>query len=122
MLGWLIVISIADGEAPAKLDGANTLASWRCSMGGLDWIDRLVQQGLATFESGNGYPTRYRSTTAAVLPVIRDGRPPAHRGFDVLGDDYFMRAGWVGEFTPHPERIAMCAPTDQISIEAWDQS
>ena len=91
-------------------------------MVGLDWIDRLVQQGLAKFESGNGYPTRYRSTAAAVLPAFHDGQPPEHRGLDVIGDDYFMRAGWVGEFTQHSERIAMCSSTDQIVIEAWDQS
>nr|WP_316643010.1 hypothetical protein [uncultured Roseateles sp.] len=121
MLGWLIVISLADGDAPAKLDDVRTLVSWRCSIGGLDWIDRLVEQGQAKFESGNGYPTRYRSIAAAVLPLMHDGRPPEHRGFDVLGDDYFTPSGWVGDFTRHPERIAACAPTDHLVIEAWDQ-
>lgn len=122
MLGWLIVISSDDGDEPAKLDGVRTLASWRCSMGGLDWIERLIEQGLATFESGNWHPTRYRSTAAVVLPLIGDERPPKHRGFEVVGDNYVVPAGWTGDFIRQAERIAACLPNDPVVIEAWDQS
>lgn len=34
MLGWIVVISIADGEVPTKPNGARTLASWETSLGG----------------------------------------------------------------------------------------
>lgn len=122
MLGWLIVISIADGGAPVKAGDVRTLATWRSSVGGTDWIDVLVEQGLAKFDAGNGYPTRFSTTARAVLPLIVNGKPPAHADFTVHGDDYFTPAGWVGDFTVHPERIAACKPTDCLVIEAWDQS
>ncbi|MFI8618699.1 hypothetical protein ACIGHN_24665 [Acidovorax sp. NPDC077693] len=122
MLGWFIVISIAGGDEPMKVGDVRTLATWRSSIGGVDWIDRLVERRLAKFESGNGYPTRFSTIAAAALPLIANGKPPAHRDFPVYGDDYFMPAGWIGDFTAYVERIASCKPTDSLVIEVWDLS
>ncbi|MFD1839607.1 hypothetical protein [Paracidovorax cattleyae] len=88
----------------------------------MDWIDGLVERGLAKFESGNGYPTRFSATAAAALPLIASGKPPAHGDLSVHGDDYFMPAGWIGDFKVYVERIAACKPTDPFVIEVWDQS
>lgn len=122
MLGWFVVISIASGDEPVKVGDVRTLATWRSSIGGVDWIDGLLERGLAKFESGNGYPTRFSTTAAAVLPLIANGKPPAHGDFPVHGDDYFMPAGWIGDFMAYVERITACRPTDPLVIEVWDQS
>lgn len=122
MLGWLVVIAHTDAPAPVKRDGPRTLASWQTSIGGLDWIDALVSKGAATWCSGNGYPSRYLTSAAKILPLINAGRPPAHVGMTVIGDDYVVPSGWVGDFISDASRIAAAGTSDPIAIEVWDQS
>ena len=122
MLGWLVVIAHAEAPEPVKRDGTRTLASWQTSIGGLDWIDALVAKGAATWCSGAGYPSRYLTSAAEVLPLINAGRPPAHIGMAVIGDDYVLPSGWSGDFMRNAYCIASCRSTDPIAIEAWDLS
>jgi hypothetical protein len=122
MLGWLVVIAHADAPAPVMRDGPRTLASWQTSLGGLDWIEAMVAKGAAKWCSGNGYPSRYLTSAAEVLPLIYAGRPPAHAGMPVIGDDYVLPSGWSGDFMSNADCISTCKVADPIAIEAWDQS
>lgn len=126
MLGWFIIIA---RQQPGERVGANSrpadprvLATWETSIGGLDWIDALVTQGKATRELASGYPTRYLADADVVLPLLLAQQVPAHRDFAVLGDDYVLPAGWVGEVHFHAERIAQCTQDETLVIDAWDQS
>jgi hypothetical protein len=63
MLGWHITIcrQAAGEETPASFESPTSteLAVWQTGIGGLDWIDDLLEKGLAIFLGGNGYPTEY---------------------------------------------------------------
>ena len=56
-----------------------------------------------------------------MLPLIVSG-VPRPKGPLVIGDDYVMPAGWIGEPTIHHSKIAECDPEQLLQIDAWDQS
>jgi hypothetical protein len=58
---------------------------------------------------------------SAIAKVLR-GEIPAHEGSAVVGDDYFLPGGWVGEMELHPERIARYPDDSFVIIEAMDTS
>ena len=118
MLGWGIEIY---REVPGGRSKEALLASWHAGLGGLDWIEALVKQGHAIDLGGDGYPCHYKVTVANLLPSITSG-PPLHTGPMVIGDDYVLPAGWIGNVRIDYEKIAACSPDEWLVIEAWDQS
>jgi hypothetical protein len=126
MLGWYIAIA-RQGERALKFANSrpadpNVLATWDASIGGLDWIDALVEQGKASLESRSGYPTRYTVEASAIMPLLQAQQVPTHQDFAVSGDDHVQPPGWIGNVHFHAERIADCTPEERLVIEAWDQS
>ena len=98
------------------------LASWETSVGGTNWIRDLVKEGKATMsEDSTGYPSRYRCKLAAISKILR-GEIPAHEGTPVVGEDYFLPGGWVGEVELYPERIAQYPEDSMVIIETMDLS
>ena len=79
MLGWHISIyRQADGGAsPATTESIRStrLAVWQTGLGGLDWVQELVQAGKAIDLGGNGYPCRYTAAAENLIPRIEDGPP-----------------------------------------------
>lgn len=99
MLGWQIFIHRqVSGQSPDVTNPTNEslLATWMTGIGGTDWLDALVKEGKAVDLGGNRYPCRYTAIAANVLPKISCG-PPPHDGPFVIGDDYVLPGGWVGE-------------------------
>lgn len=121
MLGWSISIY---RETDCKLNpskrGALRLASWTAGLGGLDWLDRLVELGQATVD-GNGYPFQYSAKARIMLPCFTSG-PPIPRGPVVIGDDYILPAGYLSGINLQQARIEACSPDEILIAEAWDQS
>ena len=124
MLGWQIYIhrrlpeqSLEEAtRAPETL-----LAAWQTSMGGLDWVYELVKEGKAQDLGGTGYPCLYSSVAKYVLPKISSG-PPNYDSQVVIGDDYVLPPGWIGDAKIYHKAIAECLPNEELIIEAWDQS
>jgi len=110
MLGWWITISthFADGE-PAEEHRAAQLAQWETVVGGLSWIDRLVEAGLAQQVQDGGYPSRYTARWADVLPMLGE------RGA-------LIKARRDGPLQWHPERMLVCDPEHVVAIVVWDLS
>lgn len=124
MLGFEILIYRADRVSnPLDIwpEEDALLVSWLVGgFDGLVWIDDLVKGGKATALGGNGYPLRYTALAQHLLPKIAGGIP-SRTGGPILGEDYFLPAGWIGD-PSIKQNLAECPPDQLLLINAWDQS
>lgn len=125
MLGWEIIIHTEFTDSTNESDwrlpkDENVLATWRTSLGGVNWLHQLVSEGKARFLGGGGYPIRFRARVKDVLPLIQDG-PPSHRGSVVVGENYDTTAVWSSKATIRHELFAQHGPDTMIIIDAWDE-
>ena len=129
MLGyWIVVSTQTPEERDANIDRKKSvLAEWETGVGGIRWLEKLVEEGKATKLRGDGYPNRYTSTADIVLPLITgDAIKPADDGIWVFGmdegEEYAQPPGWMGKVNLRPESIRTCPTDAALTIDAWDQS
>lgn len=125
MLGWHISV-YKQGESSASPATAQTsagarLAVWQTGIGGLHWLDELVEAGKAIDLGGNGYPCRYTATAEHLIPRVIDGPPQARNTWmreasDVVTDQ------WAGRTIVDHAAAAQCRPEEWLLVEAWDES
>lgn len=119
MLGWMVLVWRAgDGAA---MDQEPALARWETGVGGLHWLDSLVEADLAKALGGNGYPLRFQ-VRADVFSRTIGGGLPANDSPQVVGDDYVLPAGYNGTLSLDAERLARCPADEWLVVEAWDLS
>lgn len=128
MLGFSISIFPEENYIPSpkywerEKRWSMVLATWETSVRGTDWLDSLVKGGNATLlEGSTGYPSRYRCQLSAIAGILNEG-PPPHQSPQVIGDDYYLPDGWIGEIERHPDRIARCHEDAFVIIETMDLS
>ena len=125
MLGWNIGVYRQGTEAtePATFesDSADRVAVWQTGLGGLRWIDDLVEQGRAVALGGNGYPLRYTARAADLVPVIEQGPPNANTHW-IYGVNDTLGPAWDGKTVFHEDVARDCSPDEWLLIEAWDES
>ena len=129
MLGyWIVVSTQTPEERDAIIDRKKSvLAEWETGVGGIRWLEKLVEEGKASKLRGDGYPNRYTSTADIVLPLITgDAIKPADDGIWVFGmdegEEYAQPPGWIGKVNLRPESIRTCPTDAALTIDAWDQS
>lgn len=119
MLGWdFSVMRFQDADRPGKIP---VLASWEAGFTGDEWIYTLVKQGKAVFLGGDGYPLRFKATTATILAALAGGSPK-HEGGWVFGEDYVQPPGWASGLKIDREAFSQCPPDEELLIEVWDLS
>ena len=122
MLGWEFFITeqVAPGSPKTEIR-RTVLARWMSGIGGTGWVSKLVEDGLASDLGGDGYPCRYLVPAGLLMRTLANGAP-IHSGPLVVGDDYVLPAGWVGEAKIDLEAIKALDPSTLLLVEAWDQS
>jgi hypothetical protein len=123
MLGWEIFID--QKRKPMSVNSSAPcpgIASWRAGLNGTKWIDELVASGQARDLGQNqGYPCRYELTAGVLACVLRQG-VPQHQGPLVIGDNYALPAGYVGDARIDMARLESLPADEPLIVEAWDQS
>lgn len=113
MLGWQVYV---------KQKSDTLIASWCVGIGGLDWLDGLVKQGLAQDLGGNGYPCKYLAKAEVILPKIVPSPPINENAKPTLGDDYAIDTKDSWDIKINQEVARSCKPSETLTIEAWDLS
>jgi hypothetical protein len=121
MLGWHIIIYRKHGKG--SIWDEHTISDWITGPSGTDWLDRLVEAGLAQMtEHNSGYPLKYIGRAKDLLPHLTS-QPTPHSGPDIIGDDYFMPTGWRGTIKIKEHLVSECLESnEEIIVAAWDQS
>jgi hypothetical protein len=121
-LGWHISVyrQRNDGSAPAEFKSAEgaLLAVWQTGIGGLQWIDDLVNQKQAISLGGDGYPYRYTAIAKYIIPRIRDDQPPQAKPFWTFDKGDIITPRWHGKTTKDAGAMDACHPDEWLLIEA----
>jgi hypothetical protein len=113
MLGWQVYI---------KQESDTLIASWCVGIGGLDWLDELVKQGLAEDLGGNGYPCKYSAKAEVILPKILTSPPINENAKPTLGDNYIIDTKDSWDVKINQEEINKSHPFATLIVECWDLS
>ncbi len=113
MLGWNIFI---------KNEANETLATWVTGLGGLDWVDELVELGSAELVCAGGYPTCYKLLAKHVLPFLRSRTLPSYKQSLVISDASVSKCGLKSGMLINEITLFKCADDVWLIVEAWDQS
>ena len=125
MLGWEVLVyresDYLKAEAENDPAGGVPLIRWSTGIGGLKWIDELVQDEQATDLGSDGLLAKYSVPASVFVPIIRKGLPK-NEDPPVFGDDYYIPPGWNGKVRILEEKVGALANDETLIIEAWDQS
>lgn len=122
-LGWEFFVfkkSDTDAKGSSYRHGLRFLASWECGLGGEKWIEDLVASGQASPQH-QGFMSTYVVTAEVINDVLRNGIPK-HAGPDVVGDDYFIPGGWVGNALIDWKALGALNPGEILVVDMFDQS
>jgi hypothetical protein len=115
--GW--TIAQVDGLRDRLVQG-DRIAVWQSGIGGLRWIDELVEAGAAIAERTNGYPSVFYAKAVDVVPLLDS--PPDARPVWNSGPDDILTEAWAGRTVVDHDAAAACTPDEWLLIEAWDES
>jgi|SRR5215831_15615161 len=125
MLGWCISVyrHNGGGRSPATSTSGEgkRLAVWQTGLGGLDWLNDLVEAGNAIDLGGDGYPCRYTATAVHLIPPILNG-PSKARSTWVYGVSDVLTDTWAGKTVIDRDAAAECRDDEWLLVEAWDES
>lgn len=119
MLGWEVVISRQSNNLGQD---DSLIASWTTGVWGLSWLDGLVENGIATpvLPKEFGF-RRYTAPVGSIFEALSLWKPD-RTTWEVIGDDYAIPSGWMGEVKFFPERLKSCPAGEMVLISAVDLS
>ena len=102
------------------------LARWDAHVGGLRWLDDLVEAGNAVLLGRNGgYPIKYSATAGVIIPILSDIDPAAEvRRYQPQGREYVEERNQTLDQYMSLDRgvISECPADETIFVDCWDQS
>ena len=122
-LGWEFYVfrkSEVDTRGTSR-HGLRYYASWGSSIGGEQWIDDLVSSGKAQLISNNGLFQSFALPASEIREILRNG-PPCHKGPPVIGDNYVMSSGWIGDSKIDWDGLLALDPNEIMLVDMVDQS
>lgn len=127
MLGWWIIVSM---ETPEQRDSGSkkdlNIAHWKAGLGGMQWLLDLVKNGKAEQLKFDGYPCRFIAAARDIFPIVEAGPPHLRKqaiaSIPVVTDDRIISSTFVGEITIHRHQLECCLPSQQLTIDVWDES
>lgn len=119
MLGWEVTIT---RQNPSVNLEESTLASWITGWNGLNWLDGLIEKGVAQpFGAREFGHKRYAAPVGSVFEALSLWNPDRSK-WDVIGDDYAIPKGWMGDIKFFADRLKSCPSDEMVLITAVDQS
>jgi hypothetical protein len=104
-------------------DPTGLLAQWDAGLFGLEWIEELVRQGKAKWETPPFPYGSYRYIMSAkdLLPILLEGMPYIlGKMISTQGDHPF--GGRLSNVTFNLQKISQCPLDREILITVWDMS
>ena len=131
MIGWNISITKQNGSfirrmmpATAKSQRGNFIAAWYSDCGGLEWIEKLIDEKKVICLKEGFYPGLYTGKTKNVLPAIQEIPPCVMNKYEWLEDEeegkQTLRT--TCNFEKSEQEIASCNNEEWLRIEIWDLS
>jgi len=125
MMGWNVGIyrQAEGGSSPAKAGSEEgpRLAVWQTDVGGLQWLDELVETRQAIDLGGTGYPNYYTAQAEHLIPWIVGG-PPAARQTWASSQHDVLTSQWEGKTVIDHAVANDCRSDEWLLVVAWDES
>jgi hypothetical protein len=94
------------------------IARWNADVGGLHWIEDLVNEQKAICLIPASYPGFYTAQTKYILPFIQDKPPFVKEDWTWKGDEHETHP----MFKKSENVVLLCHPDEWLVIEVWDAS
>lgn len=114
MAGWGFTIVRQTPEEYSERPARETvLASWMVGVGGIRWIEELVDRGEAECVKIGGYPNLYTAPARTIAAALASGEPPS---------DTTVRMFMPREVSIDRAELDACPPDQALTVAVWDQS
>ena len=117
MLGWHISVY---RQTDVGAEGTR-LAVWQTNIGGLNWLNKLVEAGKASNLGGSGYPLIYSGKAEHIIPFIVEKPLGANDVWTFEADD-ILTEKWEGTTVIDRAGIRACRLDERLIVKAWDES
>lgn len=104
----LIAARSAMTEVPRTTEGDARVAVWQAGLGGVYWLDALVDAGKAAHTTRGGYPESYLVRGEDFRTRLRAGLSSEH-------------ARWVGRTVVDVGQVEDCDAAEWLLVEAWGE-
>ena len=131
MLGWWIAIR--------KPSSDSAIAHWEANLGGLDWLNKLVEEKRATCQRKGDYPSLYTAKAKDILPILQEGPPHVMKHINWIelednaeaedkekviecGGKKWIDGGKIPRIKISQDEMATCDQDELLTVEVWDLS
>ena len=128
MIGWNIFVNRQKWfrrlRARAKTPKGECVASWSADVGGIEWLEKLVENKNAICLRKGFYPGLYTVKAKYIFNIIQDMPPKVKKGINWVED---KEKGWVNlgdcyYFGKSEREMALCNEEEWLIVEIWDLS
>ncbi|MCL2649162.1 MAG: hypothetical protein FWD61_19540 [Phycisphaerales bacterium] len=107
-----------------KQSSGEVVAHWDADLGGIDWLEKLVEEKRAVCQQEGFYPSIYTAQAKDILPILQDMPPFVKEGrrWKEDGKNGWVDCGKMYYFNVSKDEVATCVPDELLCITVWDSS